>query len=234
MAIYKRCSKFKNDNRHSRGLNAALTYTKCFRMPVFPVKVDEEFDEVPAQSVPVNEAACSPFLVESLWKDRPDHYPALALGEISGLFVLSWAAGYRFTGLRDEWCESLIKKLPNTVIVQMKHQDDYYVLSYDPKSYIIRKRSLQCGIKILCDGSHIILPRDPYPEGSRAPRWLENNSIFNLNPAPAPIWLLDMVGEPPVEELCEDLEPKPTRDEADIYSPPLRRRELRPPGPQYE
>ena len=196
-------------------LDLALSYI-ARGWPVFPVRGQEEYDEITGEVFPVKTplvsnglrgATLNERVVRELWKRNPTAMVGIPTGERIGAFVLDLDVK---PGIGDghDWLARMEEEhgpLPKTARAKTMGGGTHIFFRY--QSGIRNRGGLGIATDIRGQGGYIVSPGSRAADG-RTYEWIEETEI-----AAAPDWLLNLLLPPPATHQPTDYHYKPGGNE---------------------
>lgn len=155
----------------------------------------------PQTSHGLKDATTDADAIDRYWRQWPDANVGIRTGgapQGAGVFVLDIDPRHGGDESLAEWVR-LHGELPDTVEAVTGGGGRHFVFAYPPEETggVIRNRSnVRPGIDIRGDGGYVVTAPSQHAAGN-AYRWREGHGSRDLQPAPAPAWLLDAIRDKP-------------------------------------
>lgn len=180
----------------------AMNYITVNQWPVFPCRAKEEYHpetgevmtpKSPYTSKGFRSASKFPRIIDRWWGDHPDAMIGIPTGAATDVWVLDVDVGDGKPG--EENLAALVEQhgpLPETREARTASGGRHIYFKHNPG---VRNRgALSLGLDVRGDGGYVIAPGSALADGRRY-EW-----INDVEPAPAPQWLLDLVVRQPANE----------------------------------
>jgi hypothetical protein len=205
-------------------LDAPLLYAGSFGWPVFPLQGLDGTGDAMKQPLPGSRGfkdATSDIeeVAQAFKKSRGRYGVGVATGEPLGLWVLDIDGEPGAEALAV--LTSKLGKLPETVTAKTGG-GGWHLFFKMPEDRTIRNSSSKVAEKIDVRGTggYVVLPPSPHPSGNFY-GWMPKKAPGEIEPATAPLWLLDLVSPPePLFSSYQMETPKPAENRKWNVRPP--------------
>jgi hypothetical protein len=168
----------------------ALVWAQCYGsndLPVFPC-----LGKRPLTPNGFHDATCDPFHIEIWWRQWPDANIGTPMGHGRFAIDIDPRAG------GDDTLFALERQygaLPHTLMSHTGGGGNHYIY-LEPVGGILNKAHVGQGIDVQGLGSYIILPPSIHPDTGKAYAWDVVDGPDDIDPQPAPDWLLALLTAP--------------------------------------
>lgn len=185
-------------------LRAALAYSaRSWRvLPIHPIAPDgscscrnpscDSAGKHPSTRHGLHDATSDEQTLRGWWEDTPDAGVGIATGAASGFFVVDvdprHGGNASLAKLEREYAV-----LPETVVAQTGGGGRHFLFAWPSDQALANRTGVRPGLDVRAEGGFIVAPPSKHASGS-VYRWDSERHPAKRAPAPAPEWLLGIIG----------------------------------------